>query len=62
MAQLPDDIAQVSLKMKKTLVQLIDEQCEHNRMPRSAWIAQAVIDKLVRLGVEIPTKTKKNED
>ncbi len=63
MAQKPDDVVSVSLKMKKVLVQLIEEQCEHSRMARSTWITQAVIDKLTRLGIEIPAKPKKeNED
>lgn len=57
-----NDVVSVSLKMKKILVQLIEEQCEHSRMPRSTWITQAVIDKLTRLGIEIPTKSKKGND
>jgi hypothetical protein len=62
MAQKPDDVVSVSLKMKKVLVQLIEEQCEHSRMPRSTWITQAVIDKLTRLGIEIPVKSKKENE
>lgn len=44
---------QVSLKMNKKIVDIIDDQCKYNRMSRTAWISQAVLDKLARLGVEI---------
>lgn len=43
----------VSIKMNKKIVDLIDEQRKYNRMSRSSWVSQAVIEKLSRLGVEI---------
>lgn len=43
----------ISLRMKKKIVKLIDEEREKFSTPRSSWITQAVVEKLQRLGYEI---------
>jgi len=43
----------VSLRMRKEVVDLIDQDRRKFSIPRSAWINQAVVEKLEKLGYEI---------
>ena len=43
----------VTLRMKKTIVSLIDKERSKYSSPRGSWITQAVVEKLERLGYEI---------
>ncbi len=43
----------VTLRMKKTIVDLIDKERSKFSTPRSSWITQAVVEKLEKLGYEI---------
>lgn len=47
------DEKNVSLRMKKRIVKLVDEEREKFSTPRSSWIIQAVVEKLERLGYEL---------
>lgn len=52
MALKPDEQV-VTLKVKKTIVELIDTERSKYSSPRSSWIIQAIVEKLERLGYEI---------
>ncbi len=43
----------VSVRMRKKIVELIDQERHKFSIPRSAWINQAVVEKLEKLGYEI---------
>lgn len=43
----------VTLRVKKTIVDLVDKDRSKYSAPRSSWIIQAVVEKLERLGYEI---------
>jgi hypothetical protein len=43
----------VTLRIKKTIVSLIDKEREKFSTPRSSWIIQAAVEKLEKLGYEI---------
>lgn len=43
----------VSLRVKKSIINLIDKERSKYSSPRSSWIIQAVVEKLERLGYEI---------
>jgi hypothetical protein len=43
----------VTLRMRKTIVDLIDKERTKFSAPRSTWITQAVVEKLEKLGYEI---------
>ncbi|MDF2964768.1 MAG: hypothetical protein K0Q51_156 [Rickettsiaceae bacterium] len=43
----------VTLRMKQSVVQLIDKERSKFNAPRGSWITQAVVEKLERLGYEI---------
>ncbi len=43
----------VTLRMKKTVVELIDKERTKYSLPRSSWITQATVEKLEKLGYEI---------
>lgn len=53
----PDEMV-VSLKVKKAIVKLIDNERSMYSMPRSSWVIQAVVEKLERLGLEINLDSK----
>ena len=57
----PDEMV-VSLKVKKAIVKLVDNERSMYSMPRSSWIIQAVVEKLERLGLEINLDTKEYID
>lgn len=43
----------VTLRIKKSIVELIDKERSKYSSPRSSWITQAVVEKLEKLGYEI---------
>jgi hypothetical protein len=43
----------VTLRVKKSVVQLIDKEKSKYSTPRSSWITQAIVEKLEKLGYEI---------
>ena len=43
----------VSIRLKKTIIELIDKEKSKFNAPRTTWITQAIIEKLERLGYEI---------
>jgi hypothetical protein len=43
----------VTLRIKKSVVDLIDKERSKYSAPRSSWITQAIVEKLERLGYEI---------
>lgn len=43
----------VTLKVKKKIVALIDEERAKYSAPRSSWVIQAIVEKLEKLGYEI---------
>lgn len=43
----------VTLRVKKSIVELIDQERDKFSAPRSSWIIQAVVEKLERLGYEV---------
>lgn len=43
----------VSLRVRKSIVDLVDNDRAKYSAPRSSWIIQAVVEKLERLGYEI---------
>jgi hypothetical protein len=43
----------VTLRIRRSIVELIDKEREKYSTPRSSWITQAVVEKLERLGYEI---------
>ena len=43
----------VTLRIKKSIVDLIDKERAKYSSPRSSWITQAVVEKLEKLGYEI---------
>jgi hypothetical protein len=43
----------VTLRIKKTIVSLIDQEREKFSTPRSSWIIQAAVEKLEKLGYDI---------
>ena len=43
----------VTLKVKKSIVEIVDSEREKFSSPRSSWIIQAIVEKLERLGYEI---------
>ena len=53
----PDEMT-VSLKAKKYIVELIDQEREKYKQPRSSWVIQAVVEKLEKIGHEIEQKKK----
>ena len=42
----------VTLKVKKKLVDIVDQDRKKYSAPRSSWIIQAIIEKLERIGYE----------
>jgi hypothetical protein len=43
----------VTLRIKKSVVELIDKERSKYSAPRSSWITQAIVEKLEKLGYEI---------
>lgn len=43
----------VSLRVRKDIVALVDQEREKYSTPRSSWIIQAMVEKLEKLGYEI---------
>lgn len=43
----------IGLRIHKRLVELVDSDRELSRIPRSAWVTQAIIEKLERAGYEL---------
>lgn len=43
----------VTLRVKKSIVSLIDKEREKFSTPRSSWIIQAAVEKLEKLGYDI---------
>jgi len=43
----------VTLRIKKSIIELIDKERSKFSAPRSTWITQAVVEKLEKLGYEI---------
>ena len=43
----------VTLRIKRSIVELIDKERSKYSSPRSSWITQAVVEKLEKLGYEI---------
>jgi hypothetical protein len=43
----------VTLRIKKSVVDLIDKERSKFSSPRSSWITQAVVEKLEKLGYEV---------
>jgi hypothetical protein len=43
----------VTLRVKKTIVELIDKDRAKFSTPRSSWITQAAVEKLEKLGYDI---------
>ena len=43
----------VTLRIKQSIVDLIDKERDKYSTPRSSWITQAIVEKLERLGYEI---------
>ncbi len=43
----------VTLRIKKSVVELIDKERSKFSSPRGSWITQAVVEKLEKLGYEI---------
>lgn len=43
----------VTLRIKKSVVDLIDKERSKYSAPRSSWITQAIVEKLEKLGYEI---------
>ena len=43
----------VTLRVKKSVVSLIDKERSKFSSPRSTWITQAIVEKLEKLGYEI---------
>jgi hypothetical protein len=43
----------VTLRIKKSVVELIDKERSKYSSPRSSWITQAIVEKLEKLGYEI---------
>lgn len=43
----------VTLRVKKSVVELIDKERSKYSTPRSSWITQAIVEKLEKLGYEI---------
>ena len=43
----------VTLRIKKSVVDLIDKERSKYSAPRSTWITQAIVEKLEKLGYEI---------
>lgn len=53
----PDEMT-VSLKMKKTIVELLDKERAKFKQPRSSWIIQCIVEKLEKIGYEIEGENK----
>ena len=47
------DSTVTTLRIKKTIIALIDKERAKFSAPRSTWITQAVVEKLEKLGYEI---------
>lgn len=43
----------VTLRIRKSVVELIDKERLKYSCPRSSWITQAIVEKLEKLGYEI---------
>ena len=43
----------VTLRVKKTIIAMIDKDREKFSTPRSSWIIQAAVEKLEKLGYEV---------
>ncbi len=43
----------VTLRIKKSIIELIDKERSKFSAPRSTWITQAIVEKLEKLGYEI---------
>jgi len=43
----------VTLKVKKKIVALVDQDRKKFSSPRSSWVIQAIVEKLEKLGYEI---------
>lgn len=43
----------VTLRVKKNIVELVDQERAKFSAPRSSWIIQAIVEKLEKLGYEI---------
>ena len=49
----PEEVILVGVKMKKKIIDLIDNERSKFRASRVSWITQAVVEKLEKLGHEI---------
>ncbi|HJK87181.1 MAG TPA: hypothetical protein QKA08_05420 [Candidatus Megaira endosymbiont of Nemacystus decipiens] len=43
----------VTLRVRKSLIEIIDKERSKFSAPRSTWITQAIVEKLEKLGYEI---------
>jgi hypothetical protein len=43
----------VTLRVKKSIIEVIDKERSKFSAPRSTWITQAIVEKLEKLGYEI---------
>jgi hypothetical protein len=50
---LKDDEIVVTMRTKKYLIELIDNERKRFSQPRSSWIIQAAVEKLEKLGYEV---------
>ena len=53
----PDEMT-VSLKMKKTIVEILDKERAKFKQPRSSWIIQCIVEKLEKIGYEIGEESR----
>jgi hypothetical protein len=47
------DIVFIGLNIRKELLELIEKDRSLSRLPRAAWVTQAIIEKLERAGYEL---------
>lgn len=57
MAIKPDEMT-VSLKIKKSIVEILDKERAKFKQPRSSWIIQCIVEKLEKIGYEVNEDTK----
>lgn len=59
MAVKPDEMT-VTLKVKKSIIELVEGEREKFKQSRSSWIIQAMVEKLEKIGHEIHVEKTKN--
>jgi hypothetical protein len=53
---LKDNEHVVTIKVKKKLLAIIDSERSKYQAPRSSWIIQSIVERLERMGHEIPNE------